>query len=586
MSQDDPQHSSDSGAYRVLARKYRPQNFDDLIGQEAMVRILSAAFDTGRIAHGFMLTGVRGVGKTTTARLIARALNYTDADGNSTPSLNFNEPGLHCEAIAASRHMDVLEMDAASRTGIDDIREIIEGAKFKPASAPYKVYIIDEVHMLSKAAFNGLLKILEEPPAHVKFIFATTEVRKVPVTVLSRCQRFDLRRIEPEVMIAHLKTIAAKEDVAVEEGALALIARGSEGSVRDALSLLDQAIAHGAADQAAISEDAARDMMGLADRERVLDLFDHLMAGRISGALEELHSQYALGADPLEVLRDLLDVTHWLTRVQATGEPSQESGLSQSQAERGLEMAKTLSVPVLTRTWQILLKGLREAQSAPRPLAAADMVLVRLAHISDLPTPEEAIKKLGSGETGASARSGASSPTGGGGATMQARPQTASQPSAPPTTSLAVAQTAPRAHLELHAFDDVLALIREQRDIRLQTDVESYLHLVRFEQGHIEFRPAAGAPEHLATNLAQTLSEWTGMRWMVSVSNKQGAPTVREVQEQARATQEAELKKDPLVQAAFEHFPGSKVLEIRERDWTDLDDLSEGLGHKSSDDDL
>ena len=586
MSQDDPQHSPESGAYRVLARKYRPQSFDDLIGQEAMVRILSAAFDTGRIAHGFMLTGVRGVGKTTTARLIARALNYTDGQGNSTPSLHFKDPGVHCEAIAASRHMDVLEMDAASRTGIDDIREIIERAKFKPASAPYKVYIIDEVHMLSKAAFNGLLKILEEPPAHVKFIFATTEVRKVPVTVLSRCQRFDLRRIEPDVMIAHLKSVADKEDVAVEEGALALIARGSEGSVRDALSLLDQAIAHGAADKAAISEEAVRDMMGLADRERVLDLFDHLMAGRIKDALDELHSQYDLGADPLEVLRDLLDVTHWLTRVQATGEASQEAGLSATQTQRGLEMAKSLSVPVLTRAWQILLKGLREAQSAPRPLAAADMVLVRLAHISDLPTPEEAIKKLSAGDASSSAGSGASNPASGGGATMQARPQPVSQPSGQPTTSLAVAETAPRAHLELHTFDDVMALIREQRNIRLQTDVESYLHLVRFEQGHIEFRPAAGAPENLATNLAQTLSEWTGMRWMVSVSNEAGAPTLHETQEQARMAQEAELKKDPLVQAAFTHFPDSKVVEIRERDWSDLDDLTEDMRQTDSDDDI
>ena len=357
-----------ASAYRVLARKYRPQNFDDLIGQEAMVRILTAAFETGRIAHGFMLTGVRGVGKTTTARLIARALNYTDAKGNSTPSLNFKKPGVHCEAIAASQHMDVMEMDAASRTGIDDIREIIDGARFKPTSAAYKVYIIDEVHMLSKNAFNGLLKILEEPPEHVKFIFATTEVRKVPVTVLSRCQRFDLRRIEPDVMIDHLAGIAKKEKVKIDKGALALLARGSEGSVRDALSLLDQAIAHGAADKAAISEESVRNMMGLADRERVLDLFDMLMEGKIKAALEELREQYNLGADPLEVLRDLLEVTHWLTRVQATGETSGEAGYSDSQIARGKNIATRLPVTILSRTWQILLKGLEEAMRAPAPI--------------------------------------------------------------------------------------------------------------------------------------------------------------------------------------------------------------------------
>ena len=568
MAKGDSKADKDQGPYRVLARKYRPQTFEDLIGQDAMVRILTAAFETGRIAHGFMLTGVRGVGKTTTARLIARALNYTDAKGNSTPSLNFDKPGVHCEAIQQGQHMDVLEMDAASRTGIDDIREIIDGARFKPASAAYKVYIIDEVHMLSKAAFNGLLKILEEPPEHVKFIFATTEVRKVPVTVLSRCQRFDLRRIEPDVMIDHLGAIAKKEKVKIDDGALALLARGSEGSVRDGLSLLDQAIAQGAADKAAISEESVRDMMGLADRERVLDLFDHLMSGKIDEALGELRAQYDLGADPLEVLRDLLDVTHWLTRVQATGETSQEAGLSKSQMKRGSEMAKALPMNVLSRTWQILLKGLQEAQSAPRTMAATEMVLVRLAYSADLPTPDEVIRKVSNQGQGAAAQgTNRAQPSGNGGATAQTREQPAGKTpamtgSAAPQAALAPAQE--DALPNITSFAEVLTLIIQNRDIRLQTDVEDFVHVVHFEPGRIEFRPAKGAPDDLAHRLAQSLQKWTGFRWVASVSNEAGADTVSGQKRRERTERENELKKNPLVAEAYAQFPDLKIVDIRD----------------------
>lgn len=572
MAKGASKADQDQGAYRVLARKYRPQSFDDLIGQDAMVRILTAAFETGRIAHGFMLTGVRGVGKTTTARLIARALNYTDAKGNSTPSLQFNKPGVHCEAIQQGQHMDVLEMDAASRTGIDDIREIIDGARFKPASAAYKVYIIDEVHMLSKAAFNGLLKILEEPPEHVKFIFATTEVRKVPVTVLSRCQRFDLRRIEPDVMIKHLGSIAKKEKVKIDDGALALLARGSEGSVRDGLSLLDQAIAQGAADKAAISEESVRNMMGLADRERVLDLFDHLMSGKIDEALAELRAQYDLGADPLEVLRDLLDVTHWLTRVQATGEMSQEAGLSKSQIKRGSDMAKALPMNVLSRTWQILLKGLSEAQTAPRTMAATEMVLVRLAYSADLPSPDDVVRRVTSqGTAGATGSSPVGQPKGNGGAnTSAAATEQRSAPAATmarsPAQQTQMTALAPQDETvpSVTSFEQVLGLIVEHRDIRLQTDVEDFVHLVHFEPGRIEFRPAQGAPDDLAHRLAQSLQKWTGFRWVASVSNESGADTVSGQKRRERAERESELKKDPLVAEAYAHFPDLKIVDIRE----------------------
>ncbi len=569
-------------SYRVLARKYRPHTFEELIGQGAMVRILSAAFATGRIAHAYMLTGVRGVGKTTTARLLARAMNFTDEAGNSAPSVQMERPGAHCEAIAQSRHMDVMEMDAASRTGIDDIREIIESASFLPTSAPYKIYIIDEVHMLSKSAFNGLLKILEEPPEHVKFIFATTEIRKVPVTVLSRCQRFDLKRIDPEIMIAHLASVATKENVAIERTALALIARASEGSVRDALSLLDQAIAQGAADDDALTEKMLREMMGLADRERVLDMLNAVMAGDIKTALEEMRAQYELGADPLDVLRDLLELTHWLTRLQVTDTPPPDAGMSDAKLERSISLAKQVPMSVLTRTWQILLKGLGEAETAPRPLDAAEMILVRLGYSANLPTPDELVRRLGTRPSQSGAPQTPSSPPAGsksaslqsGG--VQPRPHSENALKIRANAESGGGSVSAARHLkeapaqeehcqsDLRTFEDILALVDAKRDIRLLMDLEEFVHPVYIEAGRFEFRLEDGAPNDLANRLTRFLDEWTGVRWMVSLSGKTGADTMKMQRQQKRGEQEAEIKKIPLVKEVFDHFPDARIVDVRQ----------------------
>ncbi len=391
--------------YRVLARKYRPTHFDDLIGQDALVRTLSNAFDLSRIHQAYLLSGVRGVGKTTTARIMARALNYhrpaqDGAAAIESPTIRMPGLGTHCQAIIESRHVDVVEMDAASHTGIDDVRELIEGARYRPVMARTKVYIIDEVHMLSKAAFNGLLKTLEEPPDHVKFLFATTEIEKVPVTVRSRCQRFDLRRVEADVMVAHLTSICGREGVGVEDEALAVIARAAEGSVRDALSLLDQAIAHGAADggpsgRPRILAESVRAMLGLADRARIIDLFEAVMRGRLPDAMTGLKLLHDSGADPGHVISDLADFVHLVTRLKLVPDAARDPGLTEDERRRGAAFAATLSLPVLTRAWQLLLKGLADIKDAPRPLAAADMVLVRLACAADLPTPDEALKRLG-----------------------------------------------------------------------------------------------------------------------------------------------------------------------------------------------
>ncbi len=385
------------GAYRVLARKYRPQNFDDLIGQEPMVRTLKNAFETGRIAQAWMLTGVRGVGKTTTARILARALNYK-TDTTDQPTIDLSVPGEHCRAIMEGRHVDVIEMDAASHTGIDDIREIIEQVRYRPVSARYKVYIIDEVHMLSTQAFNGLLKTLEEPPPHVKFIFATTEIRKVPITVLSRCQRFDLRRIESGALAAHLRRIAEAEKITVDDASLAMIARAGEGSARDSLSIFDQAIAHGAGE---VTAEAVRSMLGLADRARIIDLFEMLMRGDVAAALKEFRAQYDSGADPSVVLTELADFNHLVTRLRFTPEVGEDVSLSEDERRRGLDFAGKLSVRVLSRTWQILLKGIAEVDTANRPVQAAEMLLIRLAHAADLPTLDEALRGLENGSVSA-----------------------------------------------------------------------------------------------------------------------------------------------------------------------------------------
>jgi DNA polymerase-3 subunit gamma/tau len=553
--------------YRVLARKYRPQDFTGLIGQEALVKTLRNAFAAGRIAHAFMLTGVRGVGKTTTARIVARALNCIGADGKrTTPTIDPCGVCEPCRAIAESRHVDVQEMDAASRTGIDDIREIIEGTRYASASARYKVYIIDEVHMLSKQAFNGLLKTLEEPPPHVKFIFATTEIRKVPVTVLSRCQRFDLRRIDTEMLIAHLSDIAAKENVAIEPMALSSLARAAEGSVRDALSLLDQAIAHHAGDGAsAITADSVRAMLGLADRGRVLDLFEKLMAGEIAPALGLLRTMYDAGADPLVVMQDLLEATHFLTRVKiAPGAEGFFDGGS-AEAQRAVTVAGRLSVAALTRAWQMLLKGLLEVRDAANPLPAAEMALVRLAYASDLPPTEKLVRSLRDGNAPAAQLSsppaGSRGPAAGIRSQAQARaaPRPAPEQFAPPQS----AGAAPA--IDLARLEDIVALAKAKGARLLATQLENSVHLVSLERGRIEFRPARGASGTLASDLGQRLREWTGERWIVTLASEGGAPSIYEQRQAAEQARKDAVLQEPFVRAVLDTFPGAEIVAVRER---------------------
>ncbi|HUJ46691.1 MAG TPA: DNA polymerase III subunit gamma/tau [Rhizomicrobium sp.] len=563
-----------SEAYRVLARKYRPQDFTGLIGQEALVRTLSNAFATGRIAHAFMLTGVRGVGKTTTARIIARALNCIGPDGKRT------EPTIHpcgvcdpCVAIAESRHVDVQEMDAASRTGIDDVREIIEGVRYAPASARYKVYIIDEVHMLSRQAFNGLLKTLEEPPPHVKFIFATTEIRKVPVTVLSRCQRFDLRRIETPELIAHLRSIANKEKIEIEDGALALIARAAEGSVRDSLSLLDQAIAH--EEGHAITADSVRGMLGLADRGRILDLFEKLMGGDIATALAELAELYDRGADPLAVLQDLLETTHFLTRVKvAPGAEGFFDGGS-AEAKRAAELAAKLPVPALTRAWQMLLKGLLEVRDATRPIQAAEMALIRLAYAADLPPTEKLVRDVIENGAAPKAPTGNASPLITGARAMSTVSAPVGRGEREPTMLAAAPKLETQSALILRSLEDLAALAQERGAPVLKVHIENDMHLVRLEPGQIEFRPSIKAPRTLSADLAQKLKEWTGVRWVVTVAREGGAPTIAEAKRTVAQAKLDSVAQEPLVRAVLDRFPGAEIVHVMERDGAPLPQESE-----------
>jgi DNA polymerase-3 subunit gamma/tau len=539
--------------YRVLARKYRPQGFESLIGQEAMVKTLTNAFATGRIAHAFMLTGVRGVGKTTTARIIARALNCTGADGSVTaPTITPCGVCDSCRAIAEDRHPDVMEIDAASNTGVQNVRDVvIEGARYAPISARHKVYIVDEVHMLSTAAFNALLKTLEEPPPHVKFVFATTEIRKVPVTVLSRCQRFDLRRIPADRLTAHFGEIAGKEGVAVEEEALRLIARAADGSVRDGLSLLDQAIA--LAGGGAVTAEAVRGMLGLADRGQVWDLFEAVMAGRIAEALGLLGHAHAAGADPTVVVQDLLGVTHAVTRAKLI--PAAEDGLAaELERVRGPALAARLSVPQLGRAWQMLLKGLAEVNEASDRLAAAEMVLIRLAHVAELPTPGELVRRLARGED---VPAGGSVPSGGGG--LRAIAGGGVRADAAPVA-------APRAQTGIAGLRDVVALATSRREVRLAAEIAEYMHLVRIEQGVLEFRPEPDAPRDLAARVGALLTEATGRRWRGALSAEPGAPTLAEADRDEAARLRREVEAHPLVRAVLEAFPGAVIGEIRRWD--------------------
>ncbi len=558
---------TDQPVYQVLARKYRPASFADLIGQEAMVRTLKNAFAADRIAQAFIMTGIRGTGKTTTARIIAKGLNCTGPDGTGKPTTEPCGVCENCMAIAEGRHVDVLEMDAASRTGVNDIREIIESVHYRAASARYKIYIIDEVHMLSTSAFNALLKTLEEPPAHVKFIFATTEIRKVPVTVLSRCQRFDLRRIEPEVMIAHLQGIAGKENAQITEDALALITRAAEGSVRDALSLLDQAISHGAGETTA---DQVRAMLGLADRGRVMDLFDMIMQGDAAGAINELGSQYSDGADPMAVLRDLAEITHWLSVIKITPEAAEDPTIGPDERARGRMLAEKLHMRVLSRMWQMLLKALEEVALAPNSMMAAEMAVIRMTHVSDLPTPGDLVRKLQDmppPQAGSAAPSAAGPSTGGSGpstTTPQAPQGGGTMARSGAQTAVALAPEDALAHYP--SFESVVALIEANRDIKLLVEVKTSLRLVSYSAGRIEFEPTERAPADLAQRLGARLKDWTGQRWGISVASTGGGPTLDEQENDAQRKLEEEASAHPMMQAVIAAFPKAKITEIRTRE--------------------
>jgi DNA polymerase III subunit gamma/tau len=554
---------SDQPAYQVLARKYRPETFADLVGQEAMVRTLKNAFAADRIAHAFVMTGIRGTGKTTTARIIAKGLNCVGPDGTGGPT---TEPCGQCEpcrAIAEGRHVDVMEMDAASRTGVGDIREIIDSVHYRAASARFKVYIIDEVHMLSTAAFNALLKTLEEPPAHVKFIFATTEIRKVPVTVLSRCQRFDLKRIEPEVMIALLRRIAQAEGAAIGDDALALITRAAEGSARDATSLLDQAISHGAGET---TGEQVRAMLGLADRGRTLDLFDLIMKGDAATALAELSSQYADGADPMAVLRDLAEITHWISVIKINPSAAEDPTTPPDEQTRGQDMASRLPMRALTRMWQMLLKAIEEVALAPNAMMAAEMAVIRLTHVADLPDPETLVKKLQESPRPPSGGGGGLQGGAPAGGTTVHSPRMASVQSAPtrgPSMAAAAPALAEGQHQVYATFESVIELIRQKRDMLLLNEVETGLRLARYAPGRIEFEPAAGAKPDLAARISQRLQGWTGARWGVSVVSSGGAPTIAETRTAELQQVRAEAADNPLVQAILTAFPGAKISEVR-----------------------
>ncbi|MEO0937764.1 MAG: DNA polymerase III subunit gamma/tau [Pseudomonadota bacterium] len=540
-------------AYQVLARKYRPETFADLVGQDAMVRTLKNAFEADRIAQAFIMTGIRGTGKTTTARIIAKGMNCIGPDGTGGPTTDPCGVCEHCTAIMEGRHVDVMEMDAASRTGVNDIREIIDSVAYRAASARYKIYIIDEVHMLSTSAFNALLKTLEEPPSHVKFIFATTEIRKVPVTVLSRCQRFDLRRIEPEVMIGLLRKIAGGEGAQITDDALALITRAAEGSARDATSLLDQAISHGAGETSA---DQVRAMLGLADRGRVLDLMDMILRGDAAGALTELGAQYADGADPLAVLRDLAEITHWVSVVKITPEAAEDPTVSPDERSRGQTMADTLPMRVLTRMWQMLLKALEEVAAAPNAMMAAEMAVIRLTHVADLPSPEELVRKLQGQTPPPPAPQGQ---TGGAPQGTSAYAQTAR-----PTASGAVQAIATDQALARYpTFQSVVELIRHNRDVKLLVEVETAVRLVAYQPGRIEFSPTPDAAADLAQRLGAKLQQWTGNRWAVTVVADGGEKTIAELRDADRLAAEAEAMEHPLVQAALAQFPGATITGIR-----------------------
>jgi DNA polymerase III subunit gamma/tau len=563
--------ASFGAGYRVLARKYRPATFEDLIGQEAMVRTLSNAFEAGRIPQAWILTGVRGVGKTTTARILARGLNYELPDGSvKAPTIQMPVLGMHCAAIMESRHVDVLEMDAASHNGVDDIRQINDAIRYAPVNARYKVYILDEVHMLSNQAFNALLKTLEEPPPHAKFVFATTEIREVPITVLSRCQRFDLRRVDADRLVKHLEGILAKENVAAEPEALALIARAAEGSVRDSLSLLDQAISHAAG---SVRAEDVRQMLGLADNSRIIALFEALMRGDIAAALRELRDQYDSGADPLIVMTELAAFTHFVTRVKIVPTVAEDRALAEVERKRGRDFAADLSIRVLSRTWQMLLKGTAEVKEAARPVAAAEMVLVRIAYAADLPSPEDVIRSLGdisqrpATQAQGNGAPALSAPTSSGEHVRASGRQALAPSVAPPSRapmSRGEASPAAAQFPRFAQFTELIAFVGEQRDLQLKSALERDVRLVRFEDGKLEIALEPGASKTLIGDLGRRLTALTGRRWMVAVSAEPGEPTVRSQLDARHDAFRRGVQADPRVQSVLARFPGAEIVAVRQ----------------------
>lgn len=581
--------------YVVLARKYRPATFDDLIGQSAMVTTLRNAFASGRIAQGYMLTGVRGVGKTTTARILARALNY-EAPGYDKPTIDMPGLGVHCKDIMEGRHPDVLEMDAASNTGVDNIREIIESSQYTPLVARTKVFLIDEVHMLSKGAFNALLKTLEEPPAHVRFIFATTEIRKVPVTVLSRCQRFDLRRVEQPILAEHFQKIVGAEGASADGDALQLISRAAEGSVRDGLSILDQAIAMG---EGHVTAAKVRDMLGLADRARIFDLAESLFRGDVAGALAGLTSLHRDGAEAAEIVSDLAEAVHAIARVKAVGEEPAGEGLTAEEKSRLKDLSARLSMPYLSRAWQMLIKGFEETARAPNPRVAAEMLLIRLAYTSDLPTPDELIRALGGGAVPARRPA---LPAGDGGGTADQRAPLNSRAAAPVAESFDDEAgdafefddgepiggddddgegSSPLLAANPRSFPEVIALASAKRDVKLTIHLEDHVSLVKFDAvaGSIDFFLLPEAPQELPNELREKLNAWTNRRWVILVSKEAGALPVGAVRRQREAAELESLKAHPAVRAVLEAFPDAKIAEVRRiagRE-TDTDSESEAV---------
>ncbi|MEQ9331676.1 DNA polymerase III subunit gamma/tau [Thalassobaculum sp.] len=615
MSDAGTPADSPAAEYRVLARKYRPQTFEDLVGQETLVRTLRNAFAQNRIHHAFVLTGVRGVGKTTTARIVAKGLNCTGPDGSGGPTMTPCGVCENCRAIAEDRHVDVLEMDAASRTGVDDVREIIESVRYRPVSARYKVYIVDEVHMLTRNAFNALLKTLEEPPEHVKFIFATTEIRKVPITVLSRCQRFDLRRIDVAVLTGLFERVCAAEGVEAEAEALRMIARAADGSARDGLSILDQAMALATGPVTAAQ---VRDMLGLVDRERVYDLFEAVMAGRIPDALDVLRMLYDGGADPVVVIQDLMELTHAVTRMKAAPKAAGANDLGEAERDRGRRLAETLPVPALTRSWQMLSKGLGEVQNATAPVAAAEMVLIRLGYAADLPDPADLIRLLTDG-SGAVA-SGTAAPSAAGQAAAapvaSAVPPRPGAPEPAPVGPPPVDPDEPPAYVTdgpppdgvdeeqppamPATFREMVELFHARGEPVLSAQLAGSVHCVSYAPGRVELRPQAGADPRLTAQLSAHLGRWTGQSWDIRISRDAGEPTLREQAGMARAERFARVAEHPVVSRVLDLFPGARIEEITapppadpvgeadedeamdDADTVVLDDEGSGGGHPES----